>query len=157
MIRIIISMSISFLLGFMIPIIYRTSVTYKRMKTQLRLEANEYIFKEISEVYASLIMNITNTYMVMSDMLNVEDMMSQSAFIEYEKLVVSMETFFKDTSSLYDKLVRFKTKNETLLGEIKLIEEVNSKITTAVNKARVMTYEYKQLIDKMEVRNGNNN
>lgn len=64
-------------------------------------------------------MNITNTYMVMSDMLNVEDMMSQSAFIEYEKLVVSMETFFKDTSSLYDKLVRFKTKkNETLLGEI---------------------------------------
>ena len=157
MIRIIISMSISFLLGFMIPIIYRTSVTYKRMKTQLRLEANEYIFKEISEVYASLIMNITNTYMVMSDMLNVEDMMSQSAFIEYEKLVVSMETFFKDTSLLYDKLVRFKTKNETLLGEIKLIEEVNSQITAAVNKARVMTYEYKQLIDKMEVRNGNNN
>lgn len=157
MIRIIISMSISFLLGFTIPIIYRTSVTYKRMKTQLRLEANEYIFKEISEVYASLIMNITNTYMVMSDMLNVEDMMSQSAFIEYEKLVVSMETFFKDTSSLYDKLVRFKTKNETLLGEIKLIEEVNSQITAAVNKARVMIYEYKQLIDKMEVRNGNNN
>ena len=157
MIRIIISMSISFLLGFMIPIIYRTSVTYKKMKTQLRLEANEYIFKEISEVYASLIMNITHTYMVMSDMLNVEDMMSQSAFIEYEKLVVSMETFFKDTSLLYDKLVRFKTKNETLLGEIKLIEEVNSQITAAVNKARVMTYEYKQLIDKMEVRNGNNN
>ena len=141
----------------MLPIIYRTSVTYKRMKTQLRLEANEYIFKEISEVYASLIMNITNTYMVMSDMLDVEDMMSQSAFIEYEKLVVSMETFFKDTISLYDKLVRFKTKNETLLGEIKLIEEVNSQITAAVNKARVMTYEYKQLIDKMEVRNGNNN
>ena len=157
MIRIIISMSISFLLGFMIPIIYRTSATYKRMKTQLRLEANEYIFKEISEVYASLIMNITNTYMVMTDMLNVEDMMSQSAFIEYEKLVVSMETFFKDTSLLYDKLVRFKTKNETLLGEIKLREEVNSQITAAVNKARVMTYEYKQLIDKMEVRNGNNN
>ena len=41
--------------------------------------------------------------------------------------------------------------------EIKLIEEVNSQITTAVNKARVMTYEYKQLIDEMEVRNGNNN
>ena len=157
MTQIIISMSIAFLAGFMIPIIYRTSVTYKRMKTQLRLEANEYIFKEISEVYASLIMNITNTYMVMSDMLNAEDMMSQSAFIEYEKLVVSMETFFKDTISLYDKLVRFKTKNETLLGEIKLIEEVNSQITAAVNKARVMTYEYKQLIDKMEVRNGNNN
>lgn len=157
MIQIIVFMSIAFLVGFMIPIIYRTSVTYKRMKTQLRIEANEYIFKEISEVYASLIMNITNTYMVMTDMLNVEDMMSQSAFIEYEKLVVSMETFFKDTSSLYDKLVRFKTKNETLLGEIKLIEEVNSQITAAVNKARVMTYEYKQLIDKMEVRNGNNN
>lgn len=151
MIRIIIFMSIAFLVGFMIPIIHRTSVTYKRMKTQLRLEANEYIFKEISEVYASLIMNITNTYMIMSDMLSVEDMMSQSTFIEYEKLVVSMETFFKDTSILYDKLVRFKTKNETLLGEIKLIEEVNSQITAAVNKARVMTYEYKQLIDKMEV------
>ena len=157
MIRIIIFMSITFLVGFMIPIIYRTSVTYKKMKKQLRLEANEYIFKEISEVYASLIMNITNTYMIMSDMLNVDDVMSQSAFIEYEKLVVSMETLFKDTSILYDKLVRFKTKNETLLGEIKLIEEVNSQITAAVNKARVMTYEYKQIVDKVEVRNGNNN
>lgn len=157
MIQIIVFTSIAFLVGFMLPIIYRTSATYKKMKTQLRLEANEYIFKEISEVYASLIMNITNTYMVMTDMLNVEDMMSQSAFIEYEKLVVSMETFFKDTNSLYDKLVRFKTKNETLLGEIKLIEEVNSQITAAVNKARVMTYEYKQLIDRMEVEHGNNN
>ena len=157
MIQIIVFTSIAFLVGFMLPIIYRTSATYKKMKTQLRLEANEYIFKEISELYASLIMNITNTYMVMTDMLNVEDMMSQSAFIEYEKLVVSMETFFKDTSSLYDKLVRFKTKNETLLGEIKLIEEVNSQITASVNKARVMTYEYKKLIDRMEVKHGNNN
>lgn len=157
MIQIIVFTSIAFLVGFMLPIIYRTSTTYKKMKTQLRLEANEYIFKEISELYASLIMNITNTYMVMSDMLNVEDMMSQSVFIEYEKLVVSMETFFKDTSSLYDKLVRFKTKNETLLSEIKLIEEVNSQMTAAVNKARVMTYEYKKLIDRMEVEHGNNN
>ena len=82
-------MSITFIVGFMLPIIYRTKVTYKSMKKQLRLEANEYIFKEISEVYASLIMNITNTYMVMSDMLDVKDMMSKSAFIEYEKLCLS--------------------------------------------------------------------
>lgn len=59
MIQIIVFTSIAFLVGFMLPIIYRTSATYKKMKTQLRLEANEYIFKEISELYASLIMNIT--------------------------------------------------------------------------------------------------
>ena len=142
MIKMIILMSITFIVGFMLPIIYRTKVTYKSMKKQLRLEANEYIFKEISEVYASLIMNITNTYMVMSDMLDVKDMMSRRTLIEYEKLVLSMETLFKDTSILYDKLVRFETKNTALLGEIKLIEEVNIQITAAVNKSKIMAEEY---------------
>lgn len=157
MIKMIILMSITFIVGFMLPIIYRTKVTYKSMKKQLRLEANEYIFKEISEVYASLIMNITNTYMVMSDMLDVKDMMSKSALIEYEKLVLSMETLFKDTSILYDKLVRFETKNTALLEEIKLIEEVNIQITAAVNKSKIMAEEYKQLVYRMEDNHGNNN
>ena len=157
MIKMIILMSITFIVGFMLPIIYRTKVTYKSMKKQLRLEANEYIFKEISEVYASLIMNITNTYMVMSDMLDVKDMMSKSALIEYEKLVLSMETLFKDTSILYDKLVRFETKNTALIEEIKLIEEVNIQITAAVNKSKIMAEEYKQLVYRMEDNHGNNN
>ena len=157
MIKMITLMSITFIVGFMLPIIYRTKVTYKSMKKQLRLEANEYIFKEISEVYASLIMNITNTYMVMSDMLDVKDMMSKSALIEYEKLVLSMETLFKDTSILYDKLVRFETKNTALLGEIKLIEEVNIQITAAINKSKIMAEEYKQLVYRMEENYGNDN
>ena len=157
MIKMITLMSITFIVGFMLPIIYRTKVTYKSMKKQLRLEANEYIFKEISEVYASLIMNITNTYMVMSDMLDVKDMMSKSAFIEYEKLVLSMETLFKDTSILYDKLVRFETKNTALSEEIKLIEEVNIQITAAVNKSKIMAEEYKQLVYRMEENYGNDN
>ena len=157
MIKMIILMSITFIVGFMLPIIYRTKVTYKSMKKQLRLEANEYIFKEISEVYASLIMNITNTYMVMSDMLDVKDMMSRRTLIEYEKLVLSMETLFKDTSILYDKLVRFETKNTALIEEIKLIEEVNIQITTAINKSKIMTEEYKQLVYRMEENYGNNN
>ena len=157
MIKMITLMSITFIVGFMLPIIYRTKVTYKSMKKQLRLEANEYIFKEISEVYASLIMNITNTYMVMSDMLDVKDMMSRRTLIEYEKLVLSMETLFKDTSILYDKLVRFETKNTALLGEIKLIEEVNIQITAAVNKSKIMAEEYKQLVYRMEDNHGNNN
>ena len=157
MIKMIILMSITFIVGFMLPIIYRTKVTYKSMKKQLRLEANEYIFKEISEVYASLIMNITNTYMVMSDMLDVKDMMSRRTLIEYEKLVLSMETLFKDTSILYDKLVRFETKNTALIEEIKLIEEVNIQITAAVNKSKIMAEEYKQLVYRMEENHGNNN
>ena len=157
MIKMIILMSITFIVGFMLPIIYRTKVTYKSMKKQLRLEANEYIFKEISEVYASLIMNITNTYMVMSDMLDVKDMMSRRTLIEYEKLVLSMETLFKDTSILYDKLVRFETKNTALIEEIKLIEEVNIQITAAVNKSKIMAEEYKQLVYRMEENYGNNN
>ena len=157
MIKMIILMSITFIVGFMLPIIYRTKVTYKSMKKQLRLETNEYIFKEISEVYASLIMNITNTYMVMSDMLDVKDMMSRRTLIEYEKLELSMETLFKDTSILYDKLVRFETKNTALLGEIKLIEEVNIQITAAVNKSKIMAEEYKQLVYRMEDNHGNNN
>lgn len=157
MIKMIILMSITFIVGFMLPIIYRTKVTYKSMKKQLRLEANEYIFKEISEVYASLIMNITNTYMVMSDMLDVKDMMSRRTLIEYEKLVLSMETLFKDTSILYDKLVRFETKNTALIEEIKLIEEVNIQITAAVNKSKIMAEEYKQLVYRMEDNHGNDN
>ena len=157
MIKMIILMSITFIVGFMLPIIYRTKVTYKSMKKQLRLEANEYIFKEISEVYASLIMNITNTYMVMSDMLNVEEVMSRRTLIEYEKLVLSMETLFKDTSILYDKLVRFETKNTALIEEIKLIEEVNIQITAAVNKSKIMAEEYKQLVYRMEDNHGNDN
>ena len=157
MIKMIIFTSIAFIVEFMSPIIYRTKVTYKSMKKQLRLEANEYIFKEISEVYASLIMNITNTYMVMSDMLDVEEVMSKRTLIEYEKLVSSMETLFKDTSVLYDKLVRFETKNTALLEEIKLIEEVNIQITAAVNKSKIVTEEYKQLVYRMEDNHGNNN
>ena len=60
-------------------------------------------------------------------------------------------------SILYDKLVRFETKNTALIEEIKLIEEVNIHITAAVNKSKIMTEEYKQLVYRMEENYGNDN